>query len=352
MTYRSEANRIGNKQHYKDLNLSHYPTAIDTRINNTNMRGFVNVGETEAIPDYVMAEYVNAISDATMAVERALGVNPMVYYGATTVEIPELIENTTVSDRITRIENGLFDVRYGGEGWVFVPDRPTLNNHYHTGKNGQPPQVRLESEVRGLLPYKNIDLNYQTGLTGAHISVSTNNPTKISEALNDKLSKTEGGLVSGNVTFTGVVKTRTSMDATAPDIVNQGNSRLVSDIDATASRSLSAGLGDSQSRLFTINPDEKAHLLYGRYVLGVRVKKEFSYDDNIAILSCKLGGLVEEFMEGDIGSEYKTLHFVFEQNPETKNQAIEVSKLPSTETQNILLDSYYITPIHPATLDR
>lgn len=352
MSYRSEANYIPNKQNYKDLKLSHYPNILDTRENNTNMRGFVNIGETQAVPDFVMAEYTNALIDAVRAIQRTLGPTPMIYHGSTESERNQLIENYTVAKRLTRIEDGLFDVRYGGEGWRNVPDRPVLNNHSHTGVNGQPPRIHLVNEVTGLLRYQNINLNYQTGLTGAQISLSPSNNTKLHEVIADLLSKSQGGIVTGDTTFTGVLKTRTSIDATAQDIVNKGQSNLVSDNQTTAGRALSTTYTTAQRRVFTINGYEKNHLLFGRYVLGIRLKKSSSRAGAANILQVNLGNDFERYAEESIENSYKTIHYIFEHNEMNRNNNIDITKLSSYTSEEVRVDSYYIVPIHPATLDR
>lgn len=352
MSYRSEANYIPNKQNYKDLKLTQYPNVLDTRSNNTNMRGFVNIGETQSVPDFVMAEYTNALGDAVRAVQRALGPIPMVYHGATSNERNQLIENFSVANRLTRIEDGLFDVRYGGEGWQNTPSRPVLNNHSHTGINGQPPRIHLVNEVTGLLRYQNIDLNYQTGLTGAQISLSPSNSTKLHEVIADLLSKSQGGTVTGDTTFTGVVKTRTSIDATAQDVTNRGQSTLVSDHQTTSGRALSSTSTTAQRRLFTINGQEKNHLLFGRYVLGIRMKKSTSRISAANILQVSLGSDSEYFTEESVSNTYKTIHYIFEHNELNRNSNIDITKLSTNANEEIKIDSYYIVPIHPATLDR
>lgn len=352
MSYRSEANYIGNKQNHKDLKMTQYPNAVDTRTNNINMRGFINLGETAGAPDYVMAEYTNALIDATMAIQRTLGETPMIYHGAEADESGELIENFTVADRLTRIEDGLFDVRYGGEGWRDTVDRPVLNKHRHTGVNGQPPQIDLTEEVSNKLPHQNIDLNYKTGLTGAHIPLSPNNPTKIADTLDDFLSKSNGGTVKGPVNFIGPLKTRTHIDATANDVLNRGQSDLIADPKATAGRALSTLDTDNQRRLFSIGSVEKEHLLYGRYVLGIRLKKSKSLTENINLLSVQLGEQTEHFSEDTIKDVYRTVHYVFEHNSDNKDEDIIITKLSTEESVEVRVDNYYITPIHPATLDR
>lgn len=354
--YRSEANRLNNKTNYKDLNLTKYPVILDTRKNNTNMRGFVNIGESESPPDYVMAEYMNAALDAIMAIERTLGTTPMVWFDAKSEEINNLIETRTVDARITRIEDGLFDERYGGSGWINVPHRPVLNNHKHDGKkiegSQNPPQINLKEDVTDLLPHKNIDLNYSTGLTGAHISVSPSNSIKIADALADFLSKREGGTVTGNVAFTGVVKTRTSMDATAVDIRNKGQSALKTDNQATVGRALSTSSTTAQRSLFVIEADEKKHMLFGRYVLGVRLKKTRASSKSTNLLEFSLGEAKMQVQDNEVLNKYRTMHFVYEHDETNKDKPLSLIKNFTEDQAEIMVDSYYITPIHPATLDR
>ena len=352
MSYRSEANYIANKLNYKDLRMTQYPNALDTRENNANMRGFVNIGESDGIPDFVMAEYTNALIDAVMAIQRTLGESPSVYYGADLVEFNDLIENSTVDSRLTRIEDGLFDERYGGEGWADLPVRPTINNHSHTGVNGQPPRIDLVDEVVGLLHYSNLNLDYQDGLTGANISLSPYNATKLDVVVAGLLSKSEGGTVTGPTYFTGPVKTRTHIDATAVDITNKGQSEIISDTMATSGRALTTTNTTSQKRLLTINANEKEHLLYGRYILGLRVKKTLDTEESFSLLNVSMGSLSESFNQSNIGNDYKTIHYIFEHNHLNKNENLNVIKPTTIDAAEVRLDSYYITPIHPATLDR
>lgn len=351
MVYRSEANEIANKQNFQDLTMTQYPNALDTRTNNTNMRGFVNIGE-EAVPDFVMAEYTNALIDAVRAIQRTLGVAPSVYHGATSTERPQLIENFTVAKRLSRIEDGLFDTRYGGQNWTNSNPRPVINNHRHTGTNGQPPRIHLTDEVIGLLRYQNINLSHTTGLTGAQISLSPSNNTKIHEVISDLLSKSQGGTVTGDTIFTGVVKTRTSIDATAVDIVNKGQSTVVSDGGATSGRALSSTDTTAQRNIFRINSEETQHLLFGRYVMGIRIKKNSNRTSSSNILFIDGYNQQERYTEEDIDGDYKTIYFVFEKNQYNKSSNITVTKLSTASNLALIVDSYYITPIHPATLDR
>lgn len=350
MAYRSESNKIGNKQHYTDLSLTQYPTTLDTRINNINMKGFANVGEGQ-IPDYVMAEYVNAALDGLMAVERALGVTPMVPYDTAAASITTTIQNSTVSNRIKRIEDGLFDVRYGGTGWSNIVNRPTLNNHNHDGLNGHPGKIHLQNEIESLLLKKNINLTAGAGLTGADIFLSAANPIKINIALEDFLSKSNGGTLEGKVTFNKGVQTRTTADFRADEMALLASTSLVSDTAASAGTALSATSAGTAISLFSLSAAERSQMLYGKYICGIRVKLTGTATGSL--LRFQLGGAVQTIANTDltVGS-YKQLYFVFNQDHTTKNSTLLIQKLATASTIGLAIDSIFIEPIHPAVLDR
>lgn len=348
MAYRSEQNRIGNKQNYTDLNLTQYPNAIDTRTNNVNMRGFINVGEGE-IPDYVMAEYVNSALDGVMAVERALGVTPMVPYDTPGGNLNTVIEGNTVNDRITRIENGLFDERYGGTGWKYVSNRPTLSSHNHDGLNGHPGKIHLQNEVESLLRKRNIDLTLGTGLLGSDIFVSNQNGIKIDAAIADSLSKSAGGVVSGPTAFTGPFSSRTRMDF-LPNELTRVSASLVSDNQATSGQALRITNSSTTSTMFRVSAAEKSHLVYGKYILGVRVKASSATSGSV--FRIRIGNSIQNITGREIGTSFKQIYFVFDQDASTKNQDILVQKLATSGNFTITTDSVIIEPIHPAVLDR
>lgn len=349
MAYRSEQNNIGNKQNYRDLNLTQYPNTIDSRTNNTNMRGFINVGEGQ-IPDYVMAEYVNAAIDGVMALERAVGEAPMVPFDTEPGNTSSVIESSTVAKRISRIEDGLFDERYGGAGWKNVPTRPTLSKHNHDGLNGHPNKIKLGSEVEGLLEKKFINLTAASGLTGADIFVSKQNPIKINEAINDALSKSAGGTVSAPVTFTKSVKHRTHIDLVADEMTINEGATLISDSQATSGKALRYTSSSTVGTVFSLSAKEKEDLLFGKYILAVRVKSSAS--DTTSAIRFQLGSQAQTIKNDDIGKNYKQLYFVFEQDATTKKQDLIIQKIATTASVSITIDSIYIEPIHPAVLDR
>lgn len=350
MAYRSESNKIGNKQNYTDLNLTQYPTTLDTRLNNTNMKGFTNIGEGQ-IPDYVMAEFVNAALDGVMAIERALGVTPMVPYDTPTASITSTIETSSVSARIKRIENGLFDVRYGGTGWTNTANRPTLNNHNHDGLNGHPGKIHLQTEIEGLLLKKNLNLTADVGLTGADIFLSAANPIKINIALEDFLSKSKGGTVNGPVTFNKGVKTRTTADFRADEMAVLASTSLASDASTSAGTALTTSSAGTTVTLFSLSAAERAQMLFGKYICGIRVKLTGTATGNV--LRFQLGTNVQTIVDTELTTgKYKQLYFVFNQDETTKANALQIQKLATASTVGIALDSVFIEPIHPAVLDR
>ena len=349
MAYRSEQNEIGKKKNYKDLNLTQYPNAIDSRTNNTNMRGFINVGEGE-IPDYVMAEYVNSALDGIMAVERALGVTPMVPYNTPSGNLNTVIEGSSVNDRITRIENGLFDERYGGNGWSYVSSRPTLSKHKHDGKNGHPNKIDLRDDVDSTLRKGHIDLTIGTGLLGSDIFVSNQNAVKIDAAIADSLSKTAGGVVTGPIDFRNQFSSRTRMDFLPRELSRASGSSLVSDNQATNGQAVRIVGTSTTDTVFNVTSQQRAHLLYGKYILSVRVKSNSA--SSATMLRIRIGNNIQNIKGNEIGTGFKQLYFVFDQNASTKGQHIQVQKLPTSSSVTLAFDSVMIEPIHPAVLDR
>ena len=344
MAYRSEAGKIGNKQNYKDLNLTRYPNALDTRANNDNMRGFVNVGE-EAIPDYVMAEYVNSVSDAVMAIEKSLGVTPMVPVGTAAGAVTSVIESSSVSARIASIESGLLDERYGGAGWSYVAGRPTLSKHEHTGTNGQPGKINLVNEIEGLLQKTNLNITQASGLTGADLFVSKTNNKKIDASLDDMLSKTTGGIVLGQVNLKGGLESRTIIERTAPQFFGNVSATLTSDASTTDSRMMrGTGTGAATIHQEVVGRD----LQYGQYIISVRVKTPGAVNANV--LTIQGGSTITTFKGNEIGASYTTVYALFNHN--NPGDVISIKKVATTTALSVDVDNFSVQPVHPAVFDR
>lgn len=359
MAFRSEDDAIGNKENYQDLNLTNYPNFLDSRSEtpnnpyryNKNMRGFVNVGEGEALPDYVMAEYINAALDGLMALERAIGATPMVPSGTSLATIPSVIESSTVAARISRIENGLFDERYGGAGWSYIPGRPTLSSHEHTGLTGQPGKINLVNEIEGILKKNNVDLTSATGITGADLSVSKTNVTLISDALADSLSKSAGGTINGAVIFKKALRSRTGGDWRADELPILSGTSLLVDTAASAGKALVSGSNTSATQLFSLSATERTDLLFGKYICIVRLKASTMVSGYG--LRFQLGNATQDILGGGLPVDsYKQFYFVFEQNETTKPAHLTFTKLATGAALSVSIDSIIIEPIHPAVLDR
>ena len=351
MAYRSENDKFSLKTNYTDLNLTLYPNTVDTRLNNTNMRGFVNIGDG-ALPDYVMAEYMNAAIDGVMALERALGATPMVPYGTAPENFNAAVEGGTVASRLSRIENGLFDVRYGGNGWNGnASTRPTLSTHNHDGLNGHPGKISLTTEIEGLLQKVNLNLSSETGVTGADVYVSKTNPVLISTALADTLSLTLGGTVSGETTFKKGFSSRTRLDVAADELTVGSGASLATDTSASVGKALSATSAGTVVTLATLPAAEKNHLLYGRYVLAARIKTTASAAGSL--IRFQVGATVVDVAGTYFTpNQYKQVFFVFEQNSTTKAADLTIQKLATAASATVSFDSLFIEPIHPAVLDR
>lgn len=349
MAYRSEANRIGNKANYTDLNLTHYPNNLDTRANNQNMKGFVNVGESD-IPDYVMAEYVNAALDGIMAIQRSLGKTPHVPSYTAPANVPSVIESGSVGNRLTLIENGLFDERYGGTGWPGsnFSARPTLSKHNHNGAGGHPNKIVLTTEVQGLLPRTNINLTASVGLTGANILTSSTNTNTIEASLNDMLSKSTGGIVNGFTQFKKGTRTNTIIECSAEQFSGLSAATLVSDTSATSGRVVrGSGTAVATFHRETLTQD----LFFGRYVISMRVKAS-NINNRTNLLRITVGSQNFYFRGNEFtaANQFQNVYFVFEHN--TANAPLTISKVATTGVVDVSIDNFYIHPIYPAVFDR
>lgn len=349
MAYRSESNTIGNKPDYQDLNLTHYPSNLDTRLNNKNMKGFVNIGEGQ-IPDYVMAEYMNAVGDAVMAIERALGLKPMVPYGTNSGDISTIVSSSNVSSRIARIENGLFDERYGGSSWVYNAGRPTLSKHSHNGLNGHPNKISLKSEVSDLLGKTNIDLTSATGMTGSDIFISKVNPTPISDALGDFLSKSVGGIVRGPVSFEAPTQSKTHREFDHSNLKTQTGVSETTDHLASGKKAIR--FNDTTLSSIVLS-NGMPNLFYGKYILGVRLKcSDFTYSSKIITLSYGNDRIDIKGTDFNSNTEYRMFYMLINHDETNENTKLMIEKATTTKSVSILFDSAFLEPAHPAVLDR
>ncbi len=337
---RSESNAIVAKTTYPTLNLTNYPDAVDTRVNNPNMAGYEN------LKDYNYAEHINALEDAVMAIQQALGIMPFVDN--------TLTSRDTVAERIRLIEVKDYDSRYGGAGWDTTQ---TLVGHTHSAVAGHPSQINLTSDVSGLLPKTNLNLIYNaSGLTGADLSMSGSDSRLITDAINDKLSVTNGGIIQKALEVQGSFSSRLyrEWDATA-----RTAGTLVTDV-TTMTNKLSRGSGTIETRFYNL---AVTNLLYGKYVLAVRAKvsaqpteevlhlRWYDYISNVWTLKNNLYLKGTDF---DAVDTWQMFYLTFDHDGNAANSygTFNVWKPVTTTSLNVDIDCVYIMPTHPAIYDR
>lgn len=347
---RSTANAVQNRT-YTDLPLSQYPAAIDSRENNKNMQGFVNVQDATATTPlekmWNMAEHVNALADAVMAIQRVLGINPHLDVdGQTNTE-------GTVSGRIDILEDpDRYDLRYGGANWDLSQ---TLVGHTHTGDTGHPHKINLSNEVQQLLAKAHIDLTTSTGLTGADIAVSDKVSTKISDAVADKLSVSSGGTVRAPLTVTGKFRSRTHYEWNGSDVKNGVQNQS----NATSSGICYRGSGTQDVRFIDDSLDA---LEYGKYVVGVRLRTSSLANEQVAYIrvsniiagSTVVTDVAINGTDFDEVNKFKMFYLVCNIDGDAANSTsnIYIGKDATVANISVDFDHAFITPVHPAIFDK
>jgi hypothetical protein len=336
---RSEDNAILGKVNYPDLNLTNYPDDIDTRVNNENMKGFEN------LKDYNLAEHVNSLSDAIMAIQRVLGITPFLDKDGQ--------NKTNVSGRITALENKDYDPRYGGAGWI---TSQTLVGHTHTGESGHPSQIDLGDEVQGTLPKSHLSFAQIGGITGADLSLSTTDVRKIPDVVNDKLSVSQGGTIQKDLIVKGKFQSRLYREW---DASNMHNGALVSDFGALTNQ-VRRGTGTGETWFLN---EGVYDLLYGKYVLAVRAKVNTRSTSDVLILRWHdylsdawvyKTGVSLKGTDFVTANEWQMFYLTFEHTGNRSNSfgAFHVVKPATPTSVTIDVDCVYIMPTHPAIYDR
>lgn len=366
----SMANAVGNNI-YPDLVLTRFPETFDERAgskNNPNLKRWTN------LKDYNMAEHVNSLQDAVMAIQRMLGelahmpAQPKDVNGNPITDPNALLnlkKTSTIKTRIDSLEThdwyGEFDKRYGGPTWEFDEDgtvNPTIQQHRHLGSAsgipGMPEKIVLTQEVQGKLPKGNVDLsNTSTGLTGKDILVEPTVSTKISDAINDKISETTGGTIrkDAELTVLGKTNTRWTREYDSFDASTTGNA-VVQDGATLLSRAIESG-ATAQSDLLNVS---LTGMYYGRYVAIVRLSTSSISPNSIveiAAINSKTNAVVNSIVlngsDFDAANQYKNFYLIFDHNGSTK---LRVRKLNTTSSAKIRFDYTVVEPVHPAVFDR
>lgn len=345
---RSEAGYIPGKVNYADLNLTQYPDKIDSRVTtepgyNANMKGFQN------ITDYNMAEHINAVGDAVISVQRALGVLPF--------RDKDGVSRGTVDARIKLLENKDYDIRYGGTGWA---NSQTLIGHTHTGAAGHPSQINLVTETQGKLPKSKVNLTYGNvdAITGADLSVSNSDSRKITDAINDKLSVTQGGTIQRFFEVRGNFASRFYREWDSATITAGGTP--ITDY-STMTNQARRTTGTAETWLLNTGIQ---NLLYGRYVIGFRLRtnrlstqelfRTGYYYMNSSGSYVWQSGISVKGTDFNAVNQWQTFYHTVEHKGERSDaQCILHAVRSATSTDNTLdIDNIIMMPTHPAILDR
>lgn len=364
----SIANAVSNNV-YKDLDMTRYPEYYDERSGakfNEYMMPWTN------LKDYNMAEHINVMQDAIMALQKTLGemaqvpANPVDANGnpITSIEaLRQIAATSTVKDRLNAIERydwyAKFDKRYGGPDWVYreTGKNATIQEHRHLGTStipGTPQKISLTEEVTGLLPKANLNLsNSAAGITGSDILVQPDSGTKISQALNEKISEKTGGTIAkdAKLEILGKTNTRWTREFDIKDATGTGNT-LVADGNTLLGQSIQSG--DKLASTLLKQPLTGMH--HGRYVLIIRVLASAIPTANVlriaavdSVTNAEINAGVYSGDEFETANKYKTFYLIFDHNGKTN---IVIEKLATTAAVKIRFDYAIVEPVHPAVFDR
>lgn len=360
MASRSENNAVGNTK-FTDLNMTFYPAKIDNKIQgqngyNPNLKGFWSAGDnnlpTGTDPDFNMAEHVNALADAVIAVQRILGINPHVdSKGGNTTG--------TVATRIAAAENkdAYYDQRYGGATWSTSLGQ-TILTHTHGGGQSQAPKISLSGEVTGKLAKANIDLAQSTGITGEDLYMSGAVSTRISDAVNDKLSSSQGGTIRKGLEVQGKFSNRTYREWTALTVTTGSAITAGNTLENTARRY--AGTAGQN-----IVAESVPNLLCGKYVLGVRMRINSPVEEEVFRLSWREYSQSTKTwtFRGDTAisgtdfaavDQWQMFYLVFDHETldSTGHNTLAIQKSTTNANINLDFDCAWIMPVHPAVFDK
>lgn len=349
---RSESNlvKLNGTGTYPDLNMTHFPDKIDTRVAgagyNPNLKGFENR------KDYNLAEHVNALGDAVMAVERSMGITPYMDKNG--------VNRGTVSARIRTLEEVDLDPRYGGVGWN--PSQ-TLVSHTHTGTPGGPSKISLTQEVTGKLPKDNLNLVYNnaSGLTGSDIAVSKEQSTTIAASINDKLSTSQGGVIQKSLQVKGRINSRFYADIDVTQVL-PGSGTLIVDSSTRSGQAVRFSNGADAYRGLVYNDVD---LQYGKYIASIRMKTT-NNTKNEALVHFEAynqTGLptvwtlrnYKTIKSTDFlaANQWQTFYFVFDHVSDRPDGFLHfiMTRMKTATNYDLLFDYIHICPAHPAIYD-
>lgn len=354
---------------YQDLEMTRYPAAYDER---EGAKLNMNMTRQTNLKDYNMAEHVNALQDAVMAVQRVLGemvqvpADPKDLNGnpLTQDAINALARVNTVKDRLNSIErhdwSATFDKRYGGPTWSYTEggNNATIQQHRHLGSAsgipGSPEKISLTQEVTGKLAKGNLNLaKSTTGLTGADVFVNASSDQKIADALNDKVSESQGGTIAQNATLNiiGKTNTRWTREFDTLDATGAGNSTV-----PDGKTLLGTAVESGANAASTLLNQKITGMYYGRYVAIVRIASSSLTSAKVleiaardSFTNAELNSVTLSGTDFDKIGDYKTFFLIFEHKGATN---LVINKLNTVPAARIRFDYAIVEPVHPAVFDR
>jgi hypothetical protein len=351
---------------YSGFTKTLYPGEIDERNANSNFRVNINFGERTSATDprdyYVLADDVNCLQEAIIAIERSLGVMPQG-------------ENmsSSVAERLQNIENFILKDASAMDGFTNLDERYmwggtkpsgldssvklSIKYHLHDGTSSGADKIDLVNHVTGKLKKSNIDLTSGTQdmLTAQDIMLSTTSEKSVAERFTEKYDVT-GGPINGPVSIAGAASSRffIELDVAETNLtgtvgINVTDSKAESGV---ARRALSSG---SSGKLF-----EHSHKLrYGDYVACFRVKVDSNTSTNNI---CKFY-ITDGYKETSLtvtpkmfttANEYDMVYLEFrhQNNHGTSSRpALKIGAHFYNGITNLNIDSVVVLPIHTAVYD-
>lgn len=368
---------------YTSLTRTNYPDALDDRpdaveVENRNPHFALNVNfedrtsSTNPQDYYVLADDINALQDAIIAIQRSLGVKPQGDNGLSTVAERFLnLENYVMLGDSTNSGFNDLDERYMWGG-----TRPTINgqpaplvsivSHLHDGTPGQATKIDLANHVTGLLSKNNIDLTSNTTdmLSAQDIRMSTSDSTTIPQKLDTKYDKA-GGEISGDVKISGNIQCGIFFEKDAKDMgcdTDKGYQISTVDYYANSGYARKADINDLDGYLI----NETISMRYGYYSVILRMKiptTDSSKNSNmlcrISLLNKKTGELTTQIITvGDfsVQDEYQNIYVNFNHRNDIGAvggaQEFDLKVYYYSGVTPLYIDSVVIVPVGIATYYR
>jgi hypothetical protein len=271
--------------------------------------------------------------------------------------ISNIASGTNVKLRLDKLEDFSwvpYDRRFGGPTWE-ANTGSSIQEHKHNGVDSNPAKISLTAEVTGKLPVANIDLTSgATGLTGDNILLSKTSTSKISDALNDKLSLSTGGVVGKDATIDSKGKTQTRWNLE----LDYRDRPVGVGTQTDANASLGTSVKVTGNTFTTALIREMGSLYFGKYILIARLASDSLVNENMVevVLETTGGTVIKRTTykgtDFAVAGQYKQFYMPIDYDGANGIKRIKVNKLNTTANVALNVDYVLVTPIHPAVFDR